>query len=117
MKSIEIKAALRKEIGKKHSKALRKQGLVPCVMYGGEEVIHFSAPENEYRHIIYTPDVFLVKLNIEGKIHLAILQDSQFHPVTDKLLHLDFIRVYEDKPAIVSIPIVLTGTSAGIKGI
>jgi len=115
MKSIEIKADLRKEIGKKHSKALRKQGLVPCVMYGGEEIIHFSAPENEFRHIIYTHDVFLVKLNIEGKIHLAFLQDAQFHPVTDKPLHLDFIRVFEDKPAIVSLPVVLTGSSTGIR--
>jgi len=115
MKSIEIKADLRKEIGKKHSKALRKEGLVPCVMYGGEEIVHFSAPENEFRHIIYTHDVFLVKLNIEGKIYLAILQEAQFHPVTDSLLHIDFIRVYEDKPAIVSLPVILTGSSVGIR--
>ncbi len=115
MKSIEIKANLRKEVGKKHSKALRKKGLVPCVMYGGEEVIHFSAPENEFRHIIYTHDIFLVKLNIEGKIYQAILQDSQFHPVTDALLHLDFIRVFDDKPTIISLPVILTGSSIGIR--
>ncbi|MBN2522944.1 MAG: 50S ribosomal protein L25/general stress protein Ctc [Bacteroidales bacterium] len=115
MKSIEIKAELRKEIGKKHSKALRRKGLVPCVMYGEEEVMHLAAPENEFRHIIYTHDVYLIKLNIEGKIHQAILQDIQFHPVTDHLLHIDFIRVFDNKPAIISLPVVLTGSSVGIR--
>jgi large subunit ribosomal protein L25 len=93
MKTIEMKAALRKELGKKQTKFLRKQDLVPCVMYGGQEVVHFSIPANELRHIIYSPDVFLVNLDIDGKKYDAILQDQQFHPVNDKILHLDFIQV------------------------
>ncbi|MGD2033717.1 MAG: 50S ribosomal protein L25/general stress protein Ctc [Bacteroidales bacterium] len=115
MKTIEIKADPRKVVGKKHSKTLREQGLVPCVIYGGEEVIHIAAPENEFRHIIYTHDAYLVKLNVEGKIYQAILQDAQFHPVTDHLLHIDFIRIFDDKPATITLPVVLTGSSAGIR--
>lgn len=115
MKSIEIKATLRKEVGKKETKALRKQGMVPCVMYGGEENVHFYAEANELRHIIYTHDVFVVKLNIEGKAYMAILKDSQFHPVNDEVLHLDFIQVFDDKPAIVELPVSISGNSEGIR--
>lgn len=115
MKSIEISANLRKETGKKQTKALRKSGQVPCVMYGGEDTIHFSAEAKDFRHIIYTPDVFIVNLNIDGKKHSAILKDIQFHPVTDELLHIDFIQVFEDAPAIVSLPVSVVGNSAGIR--
>jgi large subunit ribosomal protein L25 len=115
MKSIEIKASLRKNLGKKHTVALRKKGEVPCVMYGGEEIVHFSSHENDLRHIIYTPDVYLVKLTLEGKQYQVILQDAQFHPVTDKVQHLDFIQIAEGKPATVSLPIQITGNSIGIR--
>ena len=115
MKSIEINGTLRNNLGKKHTKALRAEGEVPCIIYGGEEIIHFSAPANELRHILYTHNVFLVKLSINGKQIQAILQDTQFHPVTDKVLHLDFIEVSDSKPATVSLPIQITGTSVGIR--
>jgi large subunit ribosomal protein L25 len=115
MKSIEIKGNLRKNLGKKHNIALRKNGEVPCVIYGGEEIVHFSSFENELRHIIYTPDVYHVKLTIDNKEYQAILHDAQFHPVSDKVLHLDFIEVSETKPAIVSLPVQITGNSVGIR--
>ncbi|MBN1950495.1 MAG: 50S ribosomal protein L25/general stress protein Ctc [Bacteroidales bacterium] len=115
MKSIEIKATLRNELGKKQTKALRRQGLVPCVMYGGEENIHFTAQANELRHLLYTHDVFLVKLDINGKAYQAFLKDSQFHPVSDEVLHLDFIQIFDDKPAVVELPITVSGNSEGIR--
>lgn len=115
MKSIEIKGNLRKNLGKKHTAALRAKGEVPCVIYGGEEIVHFSSSENELHHIIYTPDVYLVKLSINSKQYQAILQDAQFHPVTDKVLHLDFIEVSDTKPAVVSLPVQITGNSIGIR--
>jgi large subunit ribosomal protein L25 len=115
MKSIEFKADLRKELGKKQTIALRKQEMVPCVMYGGKENIHFSAPANDFRHLIYTHHVYQVNLDVEGKKYKAILKEAQFHPVTDDLLHLDFIEVFDDKPAVVSLPVILTGNSEGIK--
>ena len=114
MKSIEIKGNLRKNLGKKHTAALRANGEVPCVIYGGEENVHFSSSENELRHIIYTPDIYLVKVSIDSKQYQVILQDIQFHPVSDKLLHLDFIEVSDVKPAVVSLPVKITGKSAGI---
>jgi large subunit ribosomal protein L25 len=115
MKSIEIKGNLRKNIGKKHTAALRANGEVPCVIYGGDEIVHFSSSENELHHIIYTPDVYHVKLTIDNKPYQAILHDAQFHPVSDKVLHLDFIEVSDIKPAIVSLPVQITGNSVGIR--
>lgn len=115
MKSIEIKINLRKETGKKSTVELRSMGEIPCVMYGGETNIHFTAKSNDLRHIIYTHDVFLIKLDSDGKQYNAILKDIQFHPVTDEPLHLDFIEVPDNKPAIVELPITITGNSTGIK--
>ena len=115
MKTIEIKAVSRNQFGKKSSNALRAQDNVPCVMYGGKENLHFSAHENVFRGLVYTPDVFLVNLVVDGNEYKAIMKDLQFHPVTDKLLHIDFIQVTEDKPVVVDIPIRITGESAGVK--
>jgi large subunit ribosomal protein L25 len=115
MKSIEINVSLRKDTGKKSSVALRKQGIVPCVMYGGKEVLLFSAHENDFRHLIYSSHVYLVKLNIDGKPYQAVLKDIQFHPVTDKLVHIDFVEVHDDKEVVVSLPITIIGSSVGIK--
>ena len=84
-------------------------------MYGGKENLHFSAHENVFRGLVYTPDVFLVNLNVDGNEYKAIMKDLQFHPVTDKLLHIDFIQVTEDKPVIVDMPIRITGESVGVK--
>jgi large subunit ribosomal protein L25 len=115
MKTIEINASLRKETGKKNSAASRRQGIVPCVMYGGKEVIHFEAHENEFRHLIYTPNIYLVNLKVEGKNYQAIMKEGQYHPVTDRLQHLDFVQVFEDQPAVVSLPVTIIGNSEGLK--
>jgi large subunit ribosomal protein L25 len=115
MKTIEINVVSRNQFGKKSSNALRAEGNVPCVMYGGKENLHFSAHENAFRGLVYTPDVFLVNLKVDGNDYKAIMKDLQFHPVTDKLLHIDFIQVTEDKPVTVDMPIRITGESVGVK--
>jgi large subunit ribosomal protein L25 len=115
MKTIEIKGILRTELGKKSSKLLRKTGNVPCVIYGGKENIHFHAHENLFTKLIYTPDIHLVKLNIEGKEFDAVLKDIQFNPVSDKIEHIDFVQVFDNVPVIINIPIKVSGDSDGIK--
>jgi large subunit ribosomal protein L25 len=115
MKTFEIKGSFRTTTGKKDSKNLRNQELVPCVLYGGSENIHFYLPFSEFRHIVYTPEVFLVKLDIDGKQFQAIMQDSQWHPVEEKMLHADFLQVDDNKPVKVSLPVTIKGTPKGIK--
>lgn len=115
MKTIEINGILRTELGKKSSKQLRKVGNVPCVVYGGKENIHFHAHENIFTKLIYTPDIHLVKLNIDGKVFEAVLKEIQFNPVSDKIEHIDFVQVFNDVPVIINIPIKVTGESDGIK--
>lgn len=115
MKSLEIKGSERKELGKNHTKKLRAKGNIPCVIYGGEKNLHFYVFENDLKNLVYTPNVYLVDLNIDGKTYKAIMKDIQFHPVTDHILHIDFIEVFEDRPAIIKIPIEITGSSIGIK--
>jgi large subunit ribosomal protein L25 len=115
MKTIEIKGFLRTELGKKSTKLLRKEGNVPCVVYGGKENIHFQSHENSFTKLIYTPEIHLVKLNVDGKEYEAVLKDIQFNPVTDKIEHIDFVQVFNDVPVIINIPIKVTGESDGIK--
>lgn len=115
MKTIEIKASLRKQTGKKKSTEARNNLLVPCVMYGGEEIIHFEAHENEFRHLVYTHHIYVVNLNVEGKTYQAILKEIQFHPVTDRLQHIDFVQVFNDKTVVVSLPVTIIGSSVGVK--
>jgi len=115
MKTIQINAHLRDETGKKNSKKLRKDGNVPCVMYGGEEVIHFYSHENNFKDLIYSPDVYIVKFDVDGKKIDGALKEIQFHPVTDRITHIDFIQVFDDRPVIMDIPIVATGDSIGLK--
>ena len=115
MKTLAISAKLRKGTGKTDSKALRNQGNVPCVLYGGEKQVCFYAHENDFRNLVYTPDVFIVELDIEGEKYRAIMQDLQFHPVTDKLLHLDFLQIFDDKEITMTIPVHLKGMAIGIR--
>ncbi|MBN2520315.1 MAG: 50S ribosomal protein L25/general stress protein Ctc [Bacteroidales bacterium] len=115
MESIEIKGTIRKNIGKKYTKKLRIEEQVPCVLYGGKENIHFHAHKNAFKEIVYTPNAYLIDLNIDGKKYDAIMQDIQFHPVTDEILHLDFYEVSEGKKVIIRIPIKVTGDSEGVK--
>ena len=115
MKTIEIKGSLRTELGKKSSKKTRKEGNVPCVIYGKEHNVHFHAHENSFKNLVYTPDAHIVKLDLEGKEYNVVLQDIQFHPVTDKITHIDFVEIFDDRPIIVSLPINVTGDSIGVK--
>lgn len=115
METFEIKGERRKEVGKKFSQKLRKEEKIPCVLYGGEEIIHFSAEEKEFRKIVYTPNIYLLKLSLDGKSYNALLKDIQFHPVTDHILHMDFIEISDEKPVTITMPVRLTGDSIGIK--
>ncbi len=115
MKTIEVNATFRKELGKKATKALRREAAIPCVMYGGKETVHFSAPLSILRHIIYTPNVYIVELNIEGKSYKATMQDIQFHPVSDAVLHIDFLQIPDNKEIIISIPVRLNGLPEGVQ--
>jgi len=115
MKSLAISVKSRENVGKSNTRALRNQGNVPCVLYGGEKQVCFYAHENDFRKLVYTPDVFIVELNIDGESKKAIMQDIQFHPVTDKILHIDFLEIFDDKDVTVSIPVILNGLSIGVK--
>jgi len=115
MKSFDLNVNLRKETGKKSSTELRANGYVPCVLYGGKENVHFSAKRNDLQKILYTNHIYLVNLLLDGKKFISILQDIQFHSVTDEPLHIDFIEVWEDQPAVVSLPVTLNGSSEGVK--
>lgn len=115
MKSIDLKASLRKSLGKKDAQNLRKTGQVPCVLYGGSENIHFYAHENTFKNLVYTHNVYLINLDIEGNKRLAIMKEIQFHPVTDKIIHIDFQEVFSDKLTVVNLPVDLVGNSVGIK--
>ena len=114
MKTLEIKGALRQDLGKKQSNDLRKQGMIPCVMYGGEKNLHFSAHENQFKKLVYTPDVFLVKFELDGQAFEAVMQEVQFHPVSDKIIHIDFVQIALDRKVTVNLPVRLTGSSVGI---
>ena len=116
MKSITINGSQRESVGKKATKALRNAGQVPCVLYGGDKPVHFSAPELAFSHLVYTPNAHTVVIELDnGKSFDAVLQDIQFHPVTDKILHIDFYQLYEDKPIALDIPVNLVGNSRGVK--
>ena len=115
MKSITIKGSKRESVGKVATKALRNAGKVPCVLYGGEEPIHFSADELSFKDLVYTPNIYTATIELENGEKLeAILQDIQFHPVSDKILHIDFYKLYEDKEVTMNIPVKLVGNSPGV---
>ena len=114
MKSFALNAEAR-ETSKKANKALRNQGKVPCVLYGGEKQVYFSATENDLNKLVNTPDVFLVKFEVGGEAFQAIIQDLQFHPVTDRILHIDFLQVFDDKEVTVNIPVKFIGTPLGVR--
>jgi large subunit ribosomal protein L25 len=115
MKTLAINVKERENVGKTNTRALRNQGNVPCVLYGGEKQVTFYAHENDFRKLVYTPDTFVVELDIDGTVTKAIMQDIQFHPVTDKILHIDFLEVFDNKAITVSIPVNLNGTPIGVK--
>ncbi|KUF45260.1 50S ribosomal protein L25/general stress protein Ctc [Myroides marinus] len=116
MKSITIKGSERESVGKVSTKALRNAGMVPCVLYGGTEAaVHFSAEEKAFKNLVYTPNVHTVVIELEGgKTYNAVLQDIQFHPVSDKILHIDFYQLHDDKEITLDVPVKITGNSKGV---
>jgi large subunit ribosomal protein L25 len=114
MKALKLSGSLREGVGKKDAKKLRREGNVPCVMYGGENQIQFSIPEKSFKPLVFSPDTHLIDLDVDGKSYRCILQDIQYHPVNDSILHADFLEIFEDKPVTVALPLRYTGTSKGI---
>ena len=115
MKSVVVKGQKRETVGKKESKRLRAQQIVPAVLYGGEEPIHFAVPFSELRKLVYTPSVYLIDLDIEGQVYKAIMQDVQWHVIDEQILHIDFLSVQDDTPIKIDIPVAITGLAKGIK--
>jgi len=114
MKSVEIQGTLRTEVGSKFAQAERKAGNVPCVIYGGEAPVHFSAPILAFKSLVYTPEAKTATITVDGKTVEAVIQDMQFHPVTDALIHIDFIQLVEGKAVTMNIPVVLNGQARGV---
>ena len=122
MKEIEVKGSVRNDLGKKASKQLRKEGLIPCNMYGEKKdenglpvATSFVCPMTELRKVVYTPHIYVVKLVIDGEVHTAVMKELQFHPVTDALLHIDFYEVNDQKPITIGIPVKLVGLAQGVR--
>jgi large subunit ribosomal protein L25 len=116
MKTITIEGQLRTETGKKSTRALRSQGLVPCVIYGGSQEVNFTAPVLSFKNLVYTSEFQLAQINVDSKSYRCILKDVQLDKVTDQLSHLDFLELVEDKKIVATIPVRFTGTAAGVKG-
>ncbi len=115
MKVINVKAVNRADYGKKAAKAVRREGLIPCVLCGNGETITFSVDPREIKPLIYTPNSYIVELAFEGKTEKAVLREAQFHPVREEILHLDFYRIADGKPVAITIPVRLTGNAEGVK--
>ena len=114
MKSITIKGSERESVGKVATKAVRNAGMVPCVIYGGSQPVHFTADERAFKSLVYTPNAHTVVVELNGKTTNAILQDIQFHPVSDRINHIDFFQLDESKEIIMEVPVKVTGTSPGV---
>ena len=114
MKSITIQGTKRESVGKKSTKALRDAELVPCVVYGGAETLNFSAEERAFKGLVYTPEAHTVSIEVDGQTIPAVLQDIQFHPITDKILHADFYQLADDKPVVMEVPVRITGRAKGV---
>jgi large subunit ribosomal protein L25 len=115
MKSITIKGSERESVGKVATKALRNAGAVPCVLYGGDQPVHFSAEEAAFKNLVYTPNAHTVVIELgKGKSFNAVLQDIQVHPVSDKILHIDFYQLFDNKEVTMEVPVRMIGTSPGV---
>lgn len=114
MKSVSISGSLRVNVGKKDAKAQRIAGFIPCVIYGGTEQLQFVVEETQFKNLLFTPEVKFAEVEVDGKKFNATVQATQWHPITDKLLHVDFLEVIESKPVTIGIPILIIGTSPGV---
>ncbi len=115
MKSVKIEGKSRSGLGKKATRHVRSEGLVPAVIYGGKDTIHFTAPVIAFRHLVYTPDFQIAEINVDGKEYRTIMKDLQFDVVTDELNHVDFLELVEDRKVIATLPLHFTGTAQGVK--
>ena len=115
MKTLQIQAAARADFGKKSAKACRREGQIPCILYGGGEEVAFTVDTKAVKPLIYTPNSYIVEIDIDGKVEKAVMREVQFHPVREQILHIDFYRVQEGKPVAIAIPVRLTGTAEGVK--
>ncbi len=115
MKTFELAGQSRTDLGKKATKAVRKDSKIPAILYGGEKEIAFTVNESDVRNLIYTPDIFVIDLTIDGQACQAIIQDLQFHPVSDEVLHMDFLQIFPDKAITIEVPVKLEGLAEGVK--
>ncbi len=115
MKTVALTGELRTDLGSKYSNALRNEGKVPCVLYGEGNLVHFFVYSPDFKALVYTPNTYKVQLSIGGKNYMAILQDMQFHPVNESIMHADFLSVTEVKPITVTIPVKVAGNSPGVR--
>jgi large subunit ribosomal protein L25 len=114
MRTVSMSGSLRGNVGKKDAKAARREGLVPCVLYGGTEQVHFTVSERSFKDVVFTPEACFIDLDLDGKKFQAILQDIQYHPVSDNILHADMLELLPDKAINMTIPIKITGVSPGV---
>ncbi len=115
MRTVSLSGSLRANVGSKDAAELRAKGMVPCVLYGGKEQIHFFTDARNFKDIIYTPNVSVVEIDVDGKKYPAILQEAQYHKINDRLIHADFLLVSEDKPVVMEIPVKAVGVSEGVR--
>lgn len=115
MKTVTLSGSLRANVGKTNAASLRNNGMVPCVIYGAGEQIHFSADERHFKDIIFTPQTSIVSVEIDGKTYKTVLQEAQYHKLSDKLIHADFLQISETKPVVVQLPVKTVGQSEGVK--
>ncbi|NNF01279.1 MAG: 50S ribosomal protein L25, partial [Bacteroidia bacterium] len=115
MQLVKIEGTKREEIAKAAVKAVRNEGKVPCVLYGGDEVVHFAVNALDFNKLLFTANTYIIELEIAGKSYKAIMKEKQFHPVTDKLVHVDFLQIHDNAPIIVPIPVKLVGAAEGVK--
>ncbi len=115
MKSIAISGSLRENVGKRDAKELRYEGKIPAVLYGGEKQHHFAVSAADLKPVLYTPDVHFIDLDLDGAKFQAIVQETQFHPLTDQIRHIDFLELSDKKEVAINIPVKLTGTSPGVR--
>ncbi len=117
MKTFDLKGSLRsnENLGKKATKAIRANEMIPCVLYGGSENVNFQVSVADVRKLIYTPNIYLVNLSVEGKSYMAIMKELQFHPVKDNVLHIDFLQVFEDKDIVMEVPLKVEGLAEGVR--
>lgn len=115
MKTIAIEGSLRENLGSSSAKQLRKEGQVPCVIYGGAENIHFSTKEKSFKQLLYTPEVFSAEVDVDGKKYTCVMRQAQYHPVSDQVEHVDFLELIPDKEVNIEVPVVLTGNALGVR--